>query len=172
MMDTGGSWKIRVRKPRDPHRETMGRIVELQSKFMDTNQRRYAVEAFDVATADKVPVDRWPTFVVLGKYIRCYERRYCREVRGGSSVVATWYRDVVSLVNREGSEDAVRAIDAVFGEKLRWVDNQLGFIVNKNTYARFVIPAMHATEATRRPRGEQAEWSGDRHEEGAEEVKW
>jgi hypothetical protein len=104
----------------------------------------------------------WDGLSLLGIYLEQYTERHGREWRGSSVGLKQLYIDLKQLHQRVGDE-AVDAIEAVFGEKMAWVTNELGLLMSVDGYERWIVPAITAMKrADGRLGGEQSEWGLER----------
>lgn len=162
--DTG----TRTEKKSRPDLATERELDYYRSQFRTDPSRRLVRKS--LALAKKTGV--WDSLSVLGFYLEHYEKRYYREWRGSLVGLVDLFRGVEILVKRVGTEEAREAIEAVFSPKMSWASNQMGLLLSKDGYARFIVPAMDLVRHNKRERGEQAEWTGDRSKESkAEEVE-
>lgn len=132
--------------------------------FQDRPSHGLAVEAYDWMVRENIPRPSWPVSALVGLFITGYQNRFKRKISTlGSSFFVEVVTNLATLVIRVGMGDAADATEAVFSEHLRWVtSSHHKFLLNESNYARFIVPAMDKIAMSRRPRGEQAEFTGDR----------
>ena len=144
------------------------------SGFQDRPTQALAIEAFRWFKEEGIPRESWSMAGLVGLFIQGYQDRFKRKL---STLGASFFVEVVTnlatLVIRVGMRDAVDAVEAVFSEDLRWVSSSHHkFLLNEANYAKYLIPVMSKLEGSRRPAGEQSEWTGDSASPGAEEVEF
>ena len=113
---------------------------------------------------------KWKPLGLVGLYLAAYENRYKRKWPGSKLGLVDLHRDMKTLHKRLGLE-VPAAIEAVFSERMKWVSNQISLLLNRDAYAKHVVPVIETLKTARKQRGEQAEWEGTRSTEAAcEEV--
>lgn len=146
-------------------------VYDTTTKFDRLPNVGYPAKALDTVTTHDVEIVNWPPLAVTGYYLRQYERRYRRKWRASRDGLKRLHGEMKTLIQREGTEDTVLGIEAVFSPKLKWVTNHMGALLSKDAFAKHIVPVMDAIREERRPAGEQAEWGPDRSKKGYIEVK-
>jgi len=144
-------------------------VYSLTEKFDRLPNKRFATAA--LAAMEKESYDSFPPLSLTGLFLSTYEQRYKRTWRGSRDGLKKLHEQVELLFQREGAADTAWAIQAVFSPKLKWATNQMGLLLSRDAYTKFVVPVISLMQEARRGKGEQAEWDGDRTDMGSREIE-
>ena len=135
-------------------------VVRVSKNRLDLNAQ-FAPRRDSALKALAVDRDRcsWSLEGLFGLYVEAHERRVSCAWKFGTSKLAQYVVwDLKTALRREKVEDVVRSIEFVFSDAMKWYRGPPSrLLADEDLFTRFVLP-----ELAKRPKGEQAEWSGER----------
>jgi hypothetical protein len=136
------------------------RCSVLEEKFRQRPRFGLADEAYQVMQDE--PFEQWSWLSVMGLYLSLWQEKFHGHTWRGRPLELR--REVMGLIDKlSGTRPAVEGLKAVFSKDLAWVkSDQLSFLLNPNTYTKYVVPVV---AAQRKSHGEQSEWAGERSAE-------